>query len=100
MKLTGRPWLLFSGHNYYPAGGADDFVAEFATEEDALEALKRIEPNHSGSWAHAVNVASGDRRSYLNKPTSRVYPCGWVRICNGPCRSPIERCFCEFIDEE
>lgn len=99
MKLTGKPWLLFSGDKYYPAGGADDFKAEFATAEDAEEALKKIEPASSGSWAHIVNVASGDERGYKNNPKDRKKPGVWVRVCTG-CGEPIAGCFCEFINEE
>lgn len=60
-----KPYLLFSGHNYYPSGGADDFHADYDTQEEAVSAGEALCANRTypdGStmrvdrWWHVVRI--------------------------------------------
>ena len=46
-------FLLFSGSNYYPGGGWDDFKGAFPTFEAAREQVKL----DCYEWAHVVNLS-------------------------------------------
>jgi hypothetical protein len=48
-------YLLFSGSEYYPAGGADDFAGAFPS----IEAAKAYFAEHEREWAH---IAAFDGR--------------------------------------
>ena len=48
-------YLLFSGSEYYPAGGADDFAGAFPS----IEAAKAHFAQHEREWAH---IAAFDGR--------------------------------------
>lgn len=50
-------FLLFSGEDYYPYGGAEDFRASFETVDEAMEAFDiddLISP-----WANILDLESG-----------------------------------------
>lgn len=51
-----RRYLLFSGADYYPGGGFEDFVDSFDTVENAMMAY---EPN-SHTWAQVVDGETGE----------------------------------------
>ena len=38
-----KRFLLFSGWNYYPSGGVDDFNGSFDTKEEAIRAAGKLE---------------------------------------------------------
>ena len=45
-------YLLFAGENYYPSGGASDFIAAF----DSVDAAKaHAEQEHRHDWAHIAS---------------------------------------------
>ncbi len=46
--------MLFSGSNFYPSGGWDDFKGYFSSIEDAKLWLQKNEPNAHYMWAHIV----------------------------------------------
>lgn len=50
-----RPFFLFTGDHYYPAGGWDDYRGRFATENEALTAAA----NQKDDWWQVVNINSG-----------------------------------------
>ena len=35
-----KRYLAFFGEQYYPLGGMDDFIGDFNTQEDAVEAIE------------------------------------------------------------
>ena len=56
MKDHTMTYLLFSGSDYYPAGGADDFAGAFASIADA----KAYFAEHPQEWAHIARF-DGER---------------------------------------
>ncbi len=50
-----KRFLVFAGDHYYPSGGVNDLVGDFATKEEATtEATKKhTYPDGSGSWSYA-----------------------------------------------
>ena len=48
-------FLLFTGYNYYPIGGFDDFAGVYATLDEAKIAAN----DRSGDWAHIVEWYNG-----------------------------------------
>lgn len=72
MKLTAsKPWLLFAGERYYPAGGAQDFAGAYRTRRAARKALNAITPDNCGSWAQIVDVREGAVQEFRAEPTYR-----------------------------
>lgn len=65
-------WLLFSGAQFYPVGGAGDFVASFRTKKQAVNRLTKLPIDSSDSWAHIINVRtrSMERPTFGPTPTS------------------------------
>ena len=54
-----KEYLLFTGENYYPEGGAHDLYSSHDTLEEALEAGREFlkdSTDLSGEWAHVYNV--------------------------------------------
>ena len=54
LKKVHKPYMLFSGSNFYPSGGWDDFKGYFSSIEDAKLWLQKNEPNAHHMWAHIV----------------------------------------------
>lgn len=58
-----RRFLLFTGRDYYPSGGWNDFVRDFETEEDAVvlgkALLRAADTSADGQWAHVVDTETG-----------------------------------------
>lgn len=55
-----KKYLLFAGHNYYPAGGVLDFIGDYDTLEEALEEANRKEgwedyKTEVYDWWHVVD---------------------------------------------
>ena len=81
-----KPFALFCGAFYYPAGGYRDFLCYTDTIEEALLALSNVEIAISGSWAHLINLRSGDIVRRWENHDDRVerryqspnYGKGWV----------------------
>lgn len=46
--------MLFSGSNFYPSGGWEDFVGFYDDLESAKNALIKLEHDSSFKWAHFV----------------------------------------------
>ena len=49
-------FLLFTGSDYYPAGGWDDFKGSADTLEEALKAAK----DANDSWVQIVDLETGE----------------------------------------
>lgn len=49
-----KRYLLFSGDDYYPCGGWDDFEGDFDTLEESLKLTKK----HSDDWCHVVDTVT------------------------------------------
>lgn len=52
-----KRYLLFTGDNYYPSGGWDDFVDSFDSLPDALAALGAH--GRKMDWFHVVDSHTG-----------------------------------------
>jgi hypothetical protein len=52
--MSEEKWLLFSGSNYYPYGGWEDFQGDFDSREQAKEWLNENFPDADSDWAHLV----------------------------------------------
>lgn len=88
MKLSrSLRWVLFAGDSYYARGGANDYVGSYATMHAALRTLSNIEIDHSGSWAHVVDISTGRVFDYVGRWETALCPitdlvkrtsvCGW-----------------------
>jgi hypothetical protein len=47
-------FLLFAGDHYYPLGGWDDLIGDFAALEEALAA-----PREGRDWWHVIDTNDG-----------------------------------------
>ena len=47
-----KQFLLFAGNDYYPSGGAEDFIGSYDTIEDAIEARDACTFDYDGGWAN------------------------------------------------
>jgi hypothetical protein len=52
-----KRYAAFSGSNYYPDGGWDDFVGTYDTLEEARMAQR---PNDN-DWQHVVDLETGEK---------------------------------------
>jgi hypothetical protein len=50
-------FLLFSGEDYYPRGGAYDFKGSFSSEEEAMKQHDPKEHDYDGGWANIFDRA-------------------------------------------
>lgn len=65
-----KRYLLFTGYNYYPSGGWDDFHSDHDTLESAKEFGEHALDNGCGvDWAHIVDTQN------LN-----VMPTKWMTV--------------------
>lgn len=56
-----KRYALFSGANYYPGGGWDDFVAAFdAADEATTEGLGKLKRKED-DWFQVVDLHTGER---------------------------------------
>lgn len=77
-----KPYLVFAGNDYYPAGGWSDFRSSFDNINDATAEAERLvlEPNPDDNspqgdgrfeWAQVVDLATSEgtyiQRSYAGK---------------------------------
>lgn len=46
-----KAYLLFSGYNYYPGGGIDDYIGDFDSVDDAIS---HFETECYGDWYQVV----------------------------------------------
>ena len=52
-------FALFAGHDYYPAGGWDDFRGVYESVEAAEAAFRAGDPDESRwEWGHVVDLSS------------------------------------------
>jgi hypothetical protein len=51
-----KRFLLFSGDDYYPKGGAHDFKGSFKTEKKAIKAHNPNEYKYDGGWANIFDL--------------------------------------------
>jgi hypothetical protein len=52
-----KRYLVFAGDNYYPSGGAFDFVSALATLEEATAAANAFKMR--SDWAHVFDMQLG-----------------------------------------
>lgn len=52
--MQNKPIMLFSGQDFYPSGGWDDFKGYFENALAAQRWLSENEPDASYKWAHIV----------------------------------------------
>jgi len=50
-------YVVFSGEDYYPSGGREDFKGSFDTLEEAITAASAIDPKFE--WSHVVRMSDG-----------------------------------------
>jgi len=50
---TIKRFAVFSGSNFYPCGGWNDYQSSYATLDEAVEAL------NAGDWRHIVDLTTG-----------------------------------------
>ena len=61
-----KKYLAFYGDVYYPSGGMDDFIGDYYTKEEAIEAIKKAHVKNRlddkvWEWAWANVWDSKDR---------------------------------------
>ena len=49
-------YLLFSGNDYYPVGGADDLKGRYDTIEEAMAAHDPQRFKYNRAWAHIMSL--------------------------------------------
>ena len=51
-------FLLFAGENYYPQGGAEDFICGYDTIEQAMDAYDKmpLEEYEEKEWANILDI--------------------------------------------
>ena len=55
---TMKRFLVFSGYDYYPCGGWDDFLGAFDSIEEARAAAAKEAPSN---WTQIVDLQSGEK---------------------------------------
>lgn len=63
--FDARPFLLFEGDDYYPAGGWQDLTGSYATLTEAQNAKK--DHHYAGGWAHVVDLRTGAIVSFKDR---------------------------------
>ena len=73
-----KRYLVFAGEDYYPVGGAGDFVSDHDTEE---EAIKVADEACRGEWAHVLDTETGlmMNRSGTKEERQRWGAEGWQK---------------------
>ncbi len=51
-----KRYLLFAGKDYYPNGGAEDFIGIYKTKKDALKAHDPNKYDYDGGWANIFDL--------------------------------------------
>lgn len=55
-----KRFLVFSGDNYYPQGGFDDF----RSDHDTIEEAKQAAESANGDWAQVADTQTGEYSTY------------------------------------
>ena len=61
--------LLFAGNDYYPAGGAEDFIASFDSLEAAKTAHDPSQFKYDGGWANVLDTESMQAVAFFSRGT-------------------------------
>jgi hypothetical protein len=93
-------YLLFSGGDYYPSGGANDYMGSFVTLDEAEAWVVENMDCPGGKWAHACIMQAGqlvrvcdwiaDKRpepylkKYPNGQQVLTHIYGWKRKVSSP----------------
>ena len=57
-----KRYLLFSGDDYYPRGGVEDFVRSFESMSAITQHLKDLyEKGEEPDWANALDIRTGTK---------------------------------------
>ena len=56
-----KRFLVFSGMQYYPSGGMDDFSGSFDSIEEARESLKKDLATPFADWGHIYDQEERER---------------------------------------
>lgn len=53
-----KRYLAFFGHEYYPMGGMEDFIGDFDSVDEALQAIdaRRHESSSTFIWNHVYDT--------------------------------------------
>jgi hypothetical protein len=51
-----KRFLLFSGDEYYPCGGMNDFKGDYDTLDEAKDALIKIALDGDADWGHIYDT--------------------------------------------
>lgn len=55
-----KRYFLFTGDEYYPRGGMDDFEGEFGSEKAVMAAWNKIKGRgYNNDWMHVLEVDTG-----------------------------------------
>lgn len=72
-----KRFLLFTGAEYYPAGGMNDLDGDFKTYEEAEAKVKKdIENGGNIDWGHVFDTKKSERwtlSKVISETKSRVY---------------------------
>ena len=75
-----KRWMLFAGHNYYPAGGMEDFQGDYDTLVECIEHFFTLETMKYHEW---WNVLDTDNmtiiHSYAAPNRSKVALLEWAQ---------------------
>jgi len=71
-QRTMKNYLAFYGYNYYPAGGMDDFIGDYDTKEEAIQAIeeahkKDLPDDETWNWVWANVWSIKDREKVFSK---------------------------------
>ena len=93
-----KRFLVFSGTDYYPGGGVEDFDTDF----DTLEYAKMFQIDSGHEWANILDTKTGDthlfRRNDKWRTTSICCKQGLARhlyirrICCPECHANTDKC--------
>ena len=64
-----KKYLLFSGYNYYPNGGGENFVKSFKSKKKATKRGLKLQEGNSDVWFNILNLETekttqGPQNSY------------------------------------
>lgn len=90
-------YLVFAGINYESAGGANDFVGDYATLDEAVAAHA---PVPAYQWAHVLDTETGDVTEVPGTQREPCGPGGSSKIASMPACDPMPGVYCEVVFKE
>lgn len=67
-----KNYLAFYGYEFYPSGGMEDFIGDYDTLQEAIDAINEYNKNEDqgnweNRWAHVYNIP--ERVIVFQKPS-------------------------------